>query len=171
MLAPGLATAPAAALNAPGGTAPAQAPALPSPAQQVAMLLTPLRRGPDGTHRLTIELNPDNLGPISVVAEVRGGAIAVQLHGSTEAGRAALHAALPELRQDLLDAGFGACSLDLQQGDLDRQQGGRTPQQQQPESQRSWPAPQPSAATGLPEPEPVTAGPSRIQRSALDLRV
>jgi flagellar hook-length control protein FliK len=99
----------------------AQAPAVPQKATptdvgpQVAMVLSPLRRGPDGVHRMTIQLRPEELGPVSIVAEVRGGAIAVQLQANHEAGRAALQAALPELRQDLRDAGFGDCALDLHQ--------------------------------------------------------
>lgn len=84
-----------------------------TPASQVAAYLTPLRRGPDGTHRLTVDLYPEDLGHIKVVAEVKGGEIAVRLAGSTEAGRQALATALPELRKDLIDSGFGGCSLDL----------------------------------------------------------
>jgi flagellar hook-length control protein FliK len=103
------------------GTAPNQSPAVPQPpvAAQVAVVLTPLRKGPDGVHRMTIQLSPGDLGPVSIVAEVRDGAIAVQLAGGSEAARAALQAALPDLRQDLRDAGFAQCSLDLHQ-DPDR---------------------------------------------------
>jgi len=137
-------------------------PGLPTPAEQVAMRLVPLRRGADGIHRMTIHLNPDDLGPISVVAEVRGGAIAVQLHSATEAGRAALQASLPDLRQNLIDGGFGSCALDLQQGD----QG-----QSQPQPQPNWSQSERRPAPGGPAPveaSPV-AGPE--SQSALDLRI
>jgi hypothetical protein len=61
-----------------------------------------------------------------VVAQVRDGEISVQLAGATEAGRAALATALPDLKKDLLDSGFGKCALDLAQdapnpGQQDRQ--------------------------------------------------
>jgi flagellar hook-length control protein FliK len=136
-------------------------PGLPTPAEQVAMRLVPLRRGPDGVHRLTIHLNPEDLGPISVVAEVRGGAIAVQLHSATEAGRAALQASLADLRQSLIDGGFGSCALDLQQGDPSQGQS-----QPQPNWNRSEQRPAPAAPAPVELPEiPV------VSNSALDLRV
>jgi flagellar hook-length control protein FliK len=136
-------------------------PGLPTPAEQVAMRLVPLRRGPDGVHRMTIHLNPDDLGPISVVAEVRGGAIAVQLHSATEAGRAALQASLPDLRQNLIDGGFGSCALDLQQGDA-----GQSQPQAQPQPNRSQPERQPAPVSPIPVDETPLPG-----QSALDLRV
>jgi hypothetical protein len=160
-----------------------------SPAQQVAMQLAPLRRGPDGVHRLTVHLNPAELGPVSVVAEVRGGAIAVQIHGGTEAARAALQAALPDLRRDLLDAGFGSCALDMSGqtgGSSSPQTGGQSqpqsqaqsqPQpQQQPSQQQAWSRSAESAEL-FTEPEVVDEAPTtaerarRIMQRALDLKI
>jgi flagellar hook-length control protein FliK len=110
------ATAPATqSVGAAVASAPSTPTGLPTAAAQVAMQLAPLRKGPDGVHRLTIHLNPGDLGPISVIAEIRNGAISVQIHGATEAGRVALQASLSDLRRDLGEAGFGSCSLDLQQ--------------------------------------------------------
>jgi flagellar hook-length control protein FliK len=86
---------------------------LPTHAAQLAMRLVPLRTAPDGVHRLTVHLNPGDLGPISVTAEVRDGAIAVHLTGATEAGREALDAALPDLRRHLAEGGYGSCSLEM----------------------------------------------------------
>jgi hypothetical protein len=152
---------PASTVDSSVATAVSQ-PGLPTPAEQVAMRLVPLRRGPDGIHRMTVHLNPDDLGPISVIAEVRGGAIAVQLLSATEAGRAALQASLPDLRQNLIDGGFGSCALDLQQGD----QG-----QSQPQPQPSWGQPERRSAPVSPVPieEAPVAGPE--SQSALDLRI
>jgi flagellar hook-length control protein FliK len=129
------------------------------------MRLVPLRRGPDGVHRMTIHLSPEDLGPISIVAEVRGGAIAVQLHSATEAGRAALQASLPDLRRDLVDGGFGSCALDLQQGELGQNQ--PPPNWSQPDGR---PAPANPITPELAEAVdiPVATGASQ---SALDLRV
>jgi flagellar hook-length control protein FliK len=141
----------------------APAAGLPTPAAQVAMHLAPLRKGPDGVHRLTIHLNPADLGTISVVAEVHNGAIAVQIHGATEAARAALHASLPELRRDLVEAGFGSCSLDLQQGGPG--QGHRSWEQFGGQARQYAPR-QPAPAID-PEPAAPVEGPTR----AVDLRV
>jgi hypothetical protein len=105
-----------AAAPAPAASTPAAVPVpVPSPAAQLAAALPAAHRGADGIHRLTVHLNPDELGPVSVLAEIRGGEIHVHLAGGTEVGREALRAALPELRRELQDAGFTATSLDVQQ--------------------------------------------------------
>lgn len=93
--------------------APSSPPA--SPAQQIALHVTPLRRAPNGVHRMTVHLHPAELGPVSLVAEVRDTGIHLHLSGATEAGREALRAALGDLRRELQQAGFVNCSLDLRQ--------------------------------------------------------
>jgi hypothetical protein len=115
------AVAPAGRTDAVAGTAATaqasaaqQAPELP-PAAQIAMKLAPLRVGPDGTHQMTIHLNPGELGPISVVAQVRGDELSVQLTGSTEAGREALKEALPELEQQLRGDGFNTLAVNVRE--------------------------------------------------------
>jgi flagellar hook-length control protein FliK len=93
---------------------PAAAPATPpTHATQLAERLAPLQKGPDGIHQLTIHLNPVDLGPIRITAEVRGGDIHVHFAGATDAARDALRAALPELRKELQGSGFGSSSLDV----------------------------------------------------------
>jgi flagellar hook-length control protein FliK len=89
----------------------------------VATHIVPLRLEADGIHRLTVHLHPADLGPVSLVAEIRDGTVAMQLAGSTEAARDALRAALPDLRRELTDSGFRDCQLDLRQdgGQPDRQ--------------------------------------------------
>jgi hypothetical protein len=89
------------------------APAPPPPAAQLAVRLAPLRSGPDGTHSLTIHLNPEELGPISVVAQVRGDELSVHLTGATDAGRDALRAGIPQLERELRDSGFVSCAVDV----------------------------------------------------------
>jgi hypothetical protein len=86
-----------------------------TPAAQLALRLAPLRTGPDGTHQMTIHLNPDELGPITVVAQVKGDRLAVQLTGGTQAGREAMTAALPQLEQDLRDSGFTTLAVNVRQ--------------------------------------------------------
>jgi hypothetical protein len=90
-------------------------PTPPSSAVQLAVRILPLREAPDGTHRLTVHLHPAELGPVSLVAEVRDGALRLQLTGETEAAHHALRDALPELRQELAQAGLRDCTLDLRQ--------------------------------------------------------
>nr|BFE65564.1 hypothetical protein GCM10020063_100900 [Dactylosporangium thailandense] len=86
-----------------------------SVAPQLVSVLSPLRKGPDGVHRMTVRLDPEELGPVSIVAEVRDGSISVHLRADRETGQAALQAALPQLRQDLSSAGFAQCALELNQ--------------------------------------------------------
>jgi hypothetical protein len=126
------------------------------------MHIVPLRREADGIHRLTVHLHPVDLGPVSVVAEIRDGNVAVQLSGGTEHGRQALHQALPQLRQELLDAGFANCSLDLRQ---DAPTGGQEYRQ---------PAPfQPAATDAMAAATPADAEtrPTVDRNRLLDLRV
>jgi hypothetical protein len=113
-VAPGVRTDAAAGTAAAQAAPPPQAPELP-PAAQIAMKLAPLRVGPDGTHQMTIHLNPEELGPISVVAQVRGGELSVQLTGSTQAGREALKEALPQLEQQLRDGGFETLAVNVRE--------------------------------------------------------
>ncbi|GLW93146.1 flagellar hook-length control protein FliK [Actinokineospora globicatena] len=79
-------------------------------AHQLAAELSPLR-GHNGEHTLTVHLHPVDLGPVSLTARISGGDIHLDLGSATEAGREALRAALPELRRELEQAGFGSCQL------------------------------------------------------------
>jgi flagellar hook-length control protein FliK len=140
-------TAPAPAT----ATAPADAPAPPAapapPSTQIAMRIAPLRLDADGVHRLTVNLHPADLGPVQVVAEIRGGEINVQLSGATDAGNDALRNAIDDLRRELQDAGFANCSLDLRQG---------TAQQDQARQQFSFMSSARGGAPAVPAaPEPV----------------
>jgi hypothetical protein len=119
----------------------------PSPAAQLAAVFPPLRLAADGVHRLSLQLHPADLGPVSVLAEIRGGEIHVHLAAASEAGREALRTALPELRRDLQAAGFSTGTLDLQQdgpgqGQPRHQQaGGPAPEQPTQPAPRPRPAP------------------------------
>jgi flagellar hook-length control protein FliK len=88
------------------------------------MHLVPLRLDADGIHRLTVHLHPADLGMVSLVAEIRDGAVHLHLAGANEAAREALREALPDLRRELQQGGFTRCSLDLGQG---TPQGGHHP--------------------------------------------
>jgi hypothetical protein len=95
----------------------AQAPHAPTlpPAAQIALKLAPLRAGPDGTHQLTIHLHPDELGPVSVVAQVKGDQLSLQLTGTTGVGTETMREALPQLEQNLRDGGFTTLAIDVRE--------------------------------------------------------
>jgi flagellar hook-length control protein FliK len=116
------------------------------------MRIAPLRLDADGIHRLTVNLHPADLGPVQVVAEIRGGEINVQLSGATDAGNEALRNAIDDLRRELQDAGFANCSLDLRQGN---------PQQEQARQQFSFMSGNRGGAPAMPEPPEPAAAPVR----------
>jgi flagellar hook-length control protein FliK len=134
---------------APAAADPAR-PAVPaSPAAQVAAPVIPLRADGDGIHRLTVQLHPADLGPVNVLAELRGGDIHLHLAGATEAGREALRAALPELRRELEQAGFQATSLEVAPDLLRNPDHGRQPGQQAADPQHHT---EPAIAEAVPLP-------------------
>lgn len=110
---------PAAAVapTAPAPTAPATptapaAPAQPTPpplAEQLGARLTALT-GPGGLshgrHILTVPVDPENLGPVRIVAHIGPESVRVELVGATEASREALRGALSDLRRDLAASGL-----------------------------------------------------------------
>ena len=117
-------TAPAAATNATPGVAPIDAglqvtaptpvpqasasqPALPVPlSTQLTGQLTSLRQLPQGEHILTLTVNPETFGPVKVVAHITQHGVSLELFGASDQARAALKAALPDLRRDLAGAGL-----------------------------------------------------------------
>lgn len=120
----GAAIDPAAGAAAPGGVAavatvagidhpPALAatvrPGLP---EQLVTLVAPLRRGPDGTHQMSIELRPEDLGGVKVDVRILGNEISLHLRADLPATTELLRASLAALRSELETAGFDAGSLD-----------------------------------------------------------
>lgn len=101
--------------------APHAAPAHVAPAVSVQLVAAvgPLKLSADGVQTLTMMLHPADLGSVQVRAELRDGVVSLQLIGSTDIGREALRAALPDLRRDLLDAGVNTGSLELGSGSPD----------------------------------------------------
>jgi flagellar hook-length control protein FliK len=74
-------------------------------AGQVGRGLASLIGAANGEHAMTITVNPDNLGPVTVRAHIGTGSIRVELFAPTDLGRDALRAILPELRRDLAQGG------------------------------------------------------------------
>jgi flagellar hook-length control protein FliK len=61
---------------------------------------------------MTVQLNPDNLGPVTLKANISAGSISIEMFVASADGRDVLRQALPELKRDLAGAGVSA-SLDL----------------------------------------------------------
>lgn len=89
---------------------------LPSPAEQLHPVIARLAtNGADGTHRLTLRLHPEELGPVQVTVTVREGTVHVSLTALDDA-QAVLQSGAPELRRMLEDAGLGGVGVDVHGG-------------------------------------------------------
>ncbi|WP_345028476.1 flagellar hook-length control protein FliK, partial [Cellulomonas oligotrophica] len=127
--APGAVTAasPAPAAQAPApAAAPAPAPApaatVPVPlAEQLGARLRHVGGLDQGKHVLTVPVDPENLGPVRVVAHISGDGVRLELAGASEAAREALKGSLADLRRDLQAAGLKA-DVGLSGGDAGRAQ-------------------------------------------------
>jgi len=103
---------------APTATMPVAAPASATPAApvplqtQVATPIFTLAAAGPGEHVMTIDISPENLGPITVRAHVGAEGVRVELFAPTDLSREALRAILPDIRKDMTGAGLGG-TLDL----------------------------------------------------------
>ncbi|MHA7222565.1 flagellar hook-length control protein FliK [Arthrobacter sp. RHLT1-20] len=104
------ATAAAAPVPQPAAQAPSQPGATLQP--QLAKPLFTLAGAPHGQHIMTLQVTPEDLGPMTVRAHIDAGGVRIELFAPGDAGREAIRGILPELRKELADAGFGA-SLDV----------------------------------------------------------
>ncbi|HEX5685317.1 MAG TPA: flagellar hook-length control protein FliK [Ideonella sp.] len=117
---------------------PAQATLVPAPGSAAfpaalgAQLSTWLK---DGVQYATLELNPQDMGPIDVRIALRDGRTEVQLGADVAATRAALTEALPELAEALGDVG-----LSLSGGSVSDQTGQHA-RQGDPQAQRTFALP------------------------------
>ncbi|WP_396134517.1 flagellar hook-length control protein FliK [Citricoccus sp. I39-566] len=115
----------AATASAPTPSAESAAPAPAVRAWTVQQLSTPVVQVagravalPDGTHLATVRISPEALGPVTLEATSRDGAIRLEITAATEAGRENLRVVLTELRRELAAAQPGA-TLDLSSGGKD----------------------------------------------------
>ena len=96
-----------------GAPTPSAPPSETTPTQQVAEALREVRRLADGSHRLSLQLHPEELGAVQLEIAMRDGRLHVRAVAETEAARIALEQHLPELRSELRDAGVRAGSLEV----------------------------------------------------------
>lgn len=135
---PSLGETPAAAVPTPQAPPPAQATLTPPPGSAAfpaalgAQLSTWMK---DGVQYATLELNPQDMGPIDVRIALRDGRTQVELGADVAATRAALTQALPELAEALGDVG-----LSLSGGSVSDQTGQHA-RQGDPEGQRAFTLP------------------------------
>jgi flagellar hook-length control protein FliK len=74
-------------------------------AAQVSPVVVSIAQRPAGMHQLTMTVNPESLGPVTVRAHItQTGDVRIELVGATDAGRDALRAIVADLRRDLTAA-------------------------------------------------------------------
>jgi flagellar hook-length control protein FliK len=100
------------------------APMLAAPAATSAAVVSPplntqlqgplfsLAAAKPGEHTMTISVTPDDLGPVTIRAQIGVDGVRVELFAPNDAGREALRAILQDLKRDLASAGLGT-GLDL----------------------------------------------------------
>ncbi len=116
--------APTAAAHAPRPN-----PVYPALHRQLIGPITTLVTEANGEKTISINVAPENLGPVTVKAHLGTEGLRLDVSAPTEAGREALRAMLPELRKELAATGGG--QLNLASGDQPAQQqqhsGAQTP--------------------------------------------
>jgi len=96
--------------------------------QQVSAPVVNLAQNAKGDQTLTLRVSPENLGPITLKAQIINGTVHIELASATDAGRDALRQVLTDLRRDL--AGISSQStLTVATGDTAT--GGQSSQGQQ----------------------------------------
>ena len=114
--APAAAPAPPPAPAAPTAASIPAAPATAPPAPVVDQLVghvSPFIGGPEGSHEITIELAPAELGRVRLRVTLDDGVIHVRVHADDPASRRLLARSMGELRHALVDAGVRAGDLDV----------------------------------------------------------
>lgn len=95
----------------PAPTPPPSAAAPPDPQPELVATLSRLRARGDGSHELSVQLHPAELGAVTVSAVIGNGQLTVTLACADEAARAAVTAALPALHHQLSNAGLGGVDV------------------------------------------------------------
>ncbi len=103
--------------TAPASPPPSGAPEAPPVAEQLVGRVSSLLSGPDGTHELSIELRPAELGTVRLHVTLDDGVVSVRLHADDPASRQLLAGSLDDLRQQLSRAGIRTGALDVSTAD------------------------------------------------------
>lgn len=92
-------------------------PAAPPLQAQLTGPIAQLATGPAGEKVLTVNIAPENLGPITVRANFSADAMRIELFAPQDTGREALRGMLTELRRDLAGLGLGSSQVSLGEGE------------------------------------------------------
>ncbi|MHB1613755.1 MAG: flagellar hook-length control protein FliK [Actinomycetes bacterium] len=145
----------------------------PDLAAQVALRVLPLRRTPDGTTRLSVQLTPAELGRVELTVQVRGGLVHLHLTSADPLSREALRAALPDLRRELGSAGLATGQLDVS-GGAPGSAGGQQPSpgwQHPLAPPEGWPVVTVPRPDSVPLATPLAPGVRQHGSGAIDLRL
>ncbi|WP_461170003.1 flagellar hook-length control protein FliK [Arthrobacter sp. Z1-15] len=172
---PPVALAPMAAPAAPVAVAATGHTPAAAPQQLLSQVSQPLVRlaaaGP-GEHVMTLSVNPENLGPVTVRAVISSEGVRVEMFAPTETAREALRHILVELRRDLAGASNGpAATLTLSdQNSPDNGSGGGAAQADDRSGRAATASAEPVnlPAAGLSETSPQRSGPTGAT-TALDV--
>ena len=114
--------APVGTVTAPATTAttvpvvaapPADAPRPVVVASQIATQVAVLRGAANGSYTMTVQITPDDLGPVSVQITLDEGTLGMTLRAALEVGRDTLSQAAPELRRYLEQAGLSCNRVEV----------------------------------------------------------
>jgi hypothetical protein len=156
------------ATTAAGSTTPTAAGLAADVARQLAAPVFGLPRHAGSVHSITIQLHPDDLGPVRLTIEMRHGSIDVQLAGSGDVARDVLRQALPELRRQLSEGGMTAGNLGVSERDASA--GSQQRSLPQPAAD-DWSGPSLPTDKSAAQTPPGVRARAAVQSSALDLVV
>jgi flagellar hook-length control protein FliK len=101
-------------------------------ATQLATILGPAARQPDGSYQVNIRLQPEELGLVHVELHLEGSTVNVSLHADGGATRDMLRQNLGQLRQQLASGGLTTGRFDVGSGPASEQDGASGGQEQTP---------------------------------------
>jgi hypothetical protein len=120
-------------------------------------ILSPVLNRPNGTHQISIEMHPADLGTIQATVTVQSGHVTVELNADHPGARQALGTALPDLRQQL---GSGGRQANVFLGDGTKG-----------ETSRNRSHPEFSAHTGMSASSVLVTSQGVSSRTSVDLRL
>lgn len=136
----------------------------PAPAEQLVNVLRPLRYGPDGAYRLSLEMRPPELGRIELRVELRDGVLHATMRAEHESTQQALRDAMTNLRARLETEGIRAGRLSVDDTTTNAQGGQRHAANGRPDESRR-------GRTASPLPTMELAEPAQKADDGLDVRL
>jgi flagellar hook-length control protein FliK len=119
-----------------------------------------LARAGNGEHTITVNVTPDNLGPVTVHAHVSGKDMRIELFAPTDGGRDALKAIMTDLRRDVAQAGLTAAVDVSTRNQPDSTQSGDRDRREQPFENREPSRREPQTTEAQVPPHVTDGGPT-----------